>query len=150
MKKILIIIVSLTFSNFSAQKTALKSGEKVTTRFENFQPQDQSVPPPPISLFPAQFPGGNKLFIKKVAENMNQNYILTLKQNAKTELILKIDQAGNVLNISTFGPSETFNTEVHKASTKATSGVFWQPSKNKAGINTIDIVRLPFTFKIKE
>ena len=83
MKKILIIIVSLTFSNFSAQKTALKSGEKVTTRFENFQPQDQSVPPPPISLFPAQFPGGNKLFIKKVAENMNQNYILTLKQNAK-------------------------------------------------------------------
>ncbi|MEC5156789.1 hypothetical protein [Chryseobacterium sp. MP_3.2] len=150
MKTNFIIIALLTFSGISAQQKNVKSVEKVTTRFEKSQPQDQSVPPPPISLFPAQFPGGNKLFIKKVAENMDQNYILTLKQNAKTQLILKIDQAGNVINISTFGPSETFNEEVHKAATKTTSAIVWQPSKNKAGINTIDIVKLPFTFKIKE
>lgn len=150
MKPVFIIIASLTFSSFSAQQTAHKTGEKAATRFENIQPQDQTVPPPPISLFPAQFPGGNKIFIKKVAENIDQNYILTLKQNSKTQLILKIDRVGNVLNISTFGPSESFNNEVHKAAEKTSSKVLWQPAKNKASINTIDIVRLPFSIKIQE
>lgn len=44
--------------------------------------------------FPAYFPDGNKAFLKK------------------------IDQQGNVLNISTFGKNENFNKEVKVAAAK--------------------------------
>jgi len=38
--------------------------------------------------------------------------------NLNTEIILKIDQQGNVLNISTFGKNENFNKEVKVTAAK--------------------------------
>ncbi|WP_343609856.1 hypothetical protein [Chryseobacterium oranimense] len=60
---------------------------------------------------------------------------------------MKIDDNGNVLNISTYGKDETFNSEVKAAAIKVTDKIKWTPGKNKSGERVIDIVKLPFRYK---
>ena len=147
MKKSLLLVLILTLNILAAQK--IKSGQKSTTaqKFEKMQPQDPSVPPPPITLFPAQFPGGNKEFIKRISETVNREVLNTSRYNLKTQVILKIDPNGNVLNISTYGPNENFNEEIKKSAQKVTENIKWEPAKNKEGYKVTDIVRLPFNLK---
>ena len=147
MKKSLLLVLVLTLNILAAQK--IKSGQKATTaqKFEKMQSQDLSVPPPPITLFPAQFPGGNKEFIKRIGENLNRKVLDTSSHTLKTLIILKIDPNGNVLNISTYGPNENFNEQIKKSAQKVTENILWEPAKNKEGSKVTDIVRLPFTLK---
>lgn len=147
MKKSILLVLVLTLNILAAQKT--KNNKQATTaqKFENMQPQDPSVPPPPITLFPAQFPGGNKEFIKRIDETMNSEVLNNLSHNLKTQVILKIDPNGNVLNISTSGPNENFNGEIKKSAQKVTENIKWEPAKNKEGYKVTDIVRLPFNIK---
>lgn len=150
MKK-LIIVTSLLYFNFAfAQKDKDQKGSKISSKYESQQAQDFSVPPPPITIFPAQFPGGNKAFIKKIRENINTKILDTITHNLSTDLILKIDQQGNVLNISTFGSNKNFNQEIMKTTQKVTENIKWEAAKNKEGKKVIDIVRLPFVIKIIE
>lgn len=144
MKKIL-LLSTLLFINFVwAQKS---KEQKALNKYETSQPQDFSVPPPPINTFPAQFPKGNKNFIKEVEENLNKEVFKNEDQNLNTQIILKIDATGNVLNISTYGPNETFNDNVKESVKKTTENIKWEPAKNKEGKNVIDLVKLPFRHK---
>lgn len=137
-----LLISCITFS----QKTA-KPEAKIADRYQSSQPQDLSVPPPPRVTFPAQFPDGNKAFLKKIDQNINRENFKNQDANLKTEIILKIDQQGNVLNISTFGKNENFNKEVKAAATKSTQNIKWITGKNNQGEKVIDIVKIPYRFK---
>lgn len=137
-----LLISCITFS----QKTA-KPEAKIADRYQSSQPQDLSVPPPPRVTFPAQFPDGNKAFLKKIDQNINRENFKNQDANLKTEIILKIDQQGNVLNISTFGKNENFNKEVKAAATKSTQNIKWIAGKNNQGEKVIDIVKIPYRFK---
>lgn len=143
MKKIfcLFSILSLTIVFSQKQET------KIADRYQSSQPQDQSVPPPPRIAFPAQFPTGNRAFLKKIDENIDKNNLKNLNKTLNTEIILKIDPQGNVLNISTYGKNEIFNKEVKTAATKSTENIKWTAGKNSQGENVIDIVKIPYRFK---
>lgn len=143
MKKIfcLFSILSLTIVFSQKQET------KIADRYQSTQPQDQSVPPPPRIAFSAQFPTGNRAFLKKIDENIDKNNLKNLSKTLNTEVILKIDQQGNVLNISTYGKNEIFNKEVKTAATKSTENIIWTAGKNSQGENVIDIVKIPYRFK---
>lgn len=143
MKKIFCLFSILSVTMFFSQKQEIK----IADRYQSSQPQDQSVPPPPRVTFPAQFPDGNKAFLKKIDENIDKEKLQYIGKNLNTEIILKIDQQGNVLNISTFGKNETFNKEVKAAATKSTQNIKWTAGKNSQGEKVIDIVRLPYRFK---
>jgi len=130
-----ILAISLTF------------GQKISDRYQSKQPLDLSVPPPPRVTFPAQFPDGNKAFLKKIDQNINRNDLKNSGKNLSTEIILKIDQQGNVLNISTYGKNETFNKEVKAAALKSTQDMKWIAGKNSQGQKVIDIVKIPYRFK---
>ena len=144
MKKIGLIFLILVFGSGFAQK--VKQAVKAKDKFESKQPQDMSVPPPPVTAFPAQYPGGNKIFISNVGKNIDPAAVNNLTKNLKTKIILKIGTDGKVLNISTYGSNDVFNTEVKKAVEKTTANVPWQPGKNNKGEKVIDIVNLPFTY----
>lgn len=139
MKKLILILtisaINLTF------------GQKIADRYQTSQPQDQSVPPPPRVTFPAQFPDGNKAFLKKIDQNINKENVKTLGKTLSTKIILKIDHQGNVLNISTYGKNEIFNKEVKIAATKTTQNIIWTAGKNNQGEKVIDIVKIPYRFK---
>ncbi|KQT16156.1 hypothetical protein ASG31_14165 [Chryseobacterium sp. Leaf404] len=139
MKKILLLPTLLLFSNSFSQKIA--------DRYQSSQPQDQSVPPPPRVSFPAQFPNGNKAFLKIIDQNINRNNLKNQGATLNTEIILKIDKQGNVLNISTYGKNEIFNKEVKNAATKSTQDVKWTAGKNSQGQKVIDIVKIPYRFR---
>jgi len=124
-----------------------EKAKNIKDKYEQSQPQDFSVPPPPINTFPSQFPKGNKVFLQKINENIDKNLINNLSVELKTKIILKIDPNGNVVNISTYGKDETFNNMVKNAAKAATDGIKWIPGKNKLGKNVIDIVSLPFDYK---
>ena len=141
MKKTLSLLAILIFS--------ITFSQKIADRYQSSQPQDQSVPPPPRVAFPAQFPDGNKAFLKKIEQNINKNNLKNLGSTLNTDIILKIDQQGNVLNISTYGKNEIFNKEVKAAATKSTQDVKWVAGKNNQGQKVIDIVRLPYRFEDK-
>lgn len=143
MKNSILIFALLIFNFTFAQKTP----SKIADRYQTTQPQDQSVPPPPRVTFPAQFPDGNKVFLKKIDQNINKETVKTLGKTLSTEIILKIDQQGNVLNISTYGKNETFNKEVKIAATKSTQNIIWTAGKNNQGEKVIDIVKIPYRFK---
>lgn len=140
MKKLILSLFILLFHIVFSQ-------QKIADRYQYSQPQDQSVPPPPRVTFPAQFPDGNKAFLKKNDENIDKEKLQDIGKNLNIEIILKIDQQGNVLNISTFGKNETFNKEVKAAATKSTQNIKWTAGKNSQGEKVIDIVRLPYRFK---
>ena len=150
MKKTVLLAATLIMNLVIAQTPVAKKSGNVIDQYENSQPQDFSVPPPPINLFPAQFPGGNKEFLKRISKNMKKEIIDTLRHNLRTEIILKIDDVGKVLNISTRGSNKNFNLEVMKSAQKATENIQWNPAKNKQGLKVIDIVRLPYVIKIVE
>ncbi|WP_090024313.1 hypothetical protein [Chryseobacterium oleae] len=144
MKKIILLILTLMFGIGFAQK--VKKEEKVKDKFESRQPQDMSVPPPPMVAFPAQYPKGNKAFIENVKKNLNADALKPLSKDLKTKIILKVNSEGNVVNISTYGENEVFNSEVKKAAEKATYQVKWEAGKNNRGEKVIDIVNLPFKY----
>lgn len=139
-KLILISFVCIGTAAFSQNK---KIGDQYASR----QPQDLSVPPPPTITFPAQFPGGNKSFVKKVEENLNKEALKSLSQKLDTQIILKIDSDGNVLNISTYGKNDIFNDEVKTAAARAIDKIQWTAGKNSRGEKVIDIVKIPFRYK---
>lgn len=143
MKKIFYILSILSFTMFFSQKQETK----IADRYQSKQPQDQSVPPPPRVTFPAHFPSGNRAFLKNIDENIDKQKLQDIGKNLNTEIILKIDQQGNVLNISTFGKNETFNKEVKAAATKSTQNIKWTAGKNNQGEKVIDIVKIPYRFK---
>ena len=144
MKKVFLLILILIFGVGLAQK--VKKEEKVKDKFESRQPQDMSVPPPPMVAFPAQYPKGNKAFIENVKKNLNTDALKAPGKDLKTKIILKVNSEGNVINVSTYGGDETFNTEVKKAAEKATYNVKWEAGKNNKGEKVIDIVNLPFKY----
>jgi hypothetical protein len=144
MKKTLILLPLFIFGISFAQKT--KKEEKVKDKFESRQPQDISVPPPPTTAFPAQYPKGNKAFLENIKKNLDRAALQSLGKNLKTKIILKINSDGNVLNISTYGNNEDFNNEVKRAAGKATDNIIWEAGKNNKGEKVIDIVNLPFQY----
>lgn len=139
MKKALSLLALSIFS--------ISFSQKISHRYQSSQPQDQSVPPPPRVTFPAQFPDGNKAFLKKIDQNINKSNLKNQEATLSTEIILKIDQEGNVLNISTYGKNEIFNKEVKAAATKSTQDIKWTAGKNNQGQKVIDIVKIPYRFK---
>jgi len=147
MKKIILLILLIICEVGFAQKA--KKEERVKDKFESKQPQDLSVPSPPMIAFPAQYPKGNKKFIEDVGNNLNKNIVSSLDKDLKTKIILKIDSEGNVINISTYGSDEIFNSEVKKAAEKVTSKIKWEAGKNNRGEKVIDIVNLPFKYSNK-
>lgn len=136
-----------TFSLLALSIFSISFSQKIADRYQSSQPQDQSVPPPPRVAFPAQFPNGNKAFLKMIDQNINKNNLKNLRSTLNTEIILKIDQEGNVLNISTYGKNGIFNKEVKEAATKSTQNIKWIAGKNKEGQKVIDIVKIPYRFK---
>lgn len=147
MKKLIILCSLCIFGIMFSQKN--KAENTLKEKHESRQAQDLSVPPPPITDFPAQFSGGNRLFLENVRKNLSESDFKSSDKILKTKIILKIDQKGNVLNISTYGSNSAFNGEVKKSAEKVTKNTIWEPAKNKMGITLIDIVNLPFEFKNK-
>ncbi len=145
MKKIILISLMGLSAIVFAQKA--KSDTKIASRYESRQPQDPSVPPPPVNNFPAQFPGGNKAFVKKVEQLLNRDAVKSLGKSLNTEIIIKVDDDGKVLNVSVYGKNEAFNNEVKAAAVKATDKVVWTAGKNNRGEKVIDLVKLPFHYK---
>lgn len=147
MKKLsLLICVGLSATVYS-QNTKSKTETRLVNKYESRQPQDFSVPPPPVNPFPAQFPEGNKAFIKKVEQNLNKEVLTSLPKGLYTEIIIKVDDEGNVINISAYGKNETFNNEVKAAAIKSNGKTKWTVGKNNRGEKVVDIVRLPFRYK---
>lgn len=142
MKKTFYIFTTVAFNMVFAQKNETK----IADRYQSTQPQDLSVPLPPKITFPAQFPDGNKAFLKRIDQNINKENLKNIGKNLNTEIILKIDAEGNVLNISTYGKNDTFNKEIKAAVAKSTENIKWNAGKNSQGENVVDIVRLPYRF----
>lgn len=147
MKQLILLFSLFIFNIIFSQKIQTKQETKIVDRHQSKQPQDLSVPPPPRVTFPAHFPSGNRAFLKKIDENIDKEKLQDIGENLNTEIILKIDQQGNVLNISTFGKNETFNKEVKAAATKSTQNIKWTAGKNSQGEKVIDIVKIPYRFK---
>jgi len=139
MKKALSLLALSIFS--------ISFSQKISDRYQSSQPQDQSVPPPPRVSFPAQFPDGNKAFLKEIDQYINSNNLKNSGKNLNTEIILKIDQQGNVLNISTYGKNEIFNKEIKAVALKSTQDIKWTAGKNNQGQKVIDIVKIPYRLK---
>ncbi|GEM_PF-6650703 len=70
MQKISLLFVLFVFNFGFAQKT--ESEGKIKEKFVAMQPQDRLVPPPPKTVYPAHYPGGNKVFIEKVKNNLDR------------------------------------------------------------------------------
>lgn len=138
MKNLLLLLCSLFVCSLCAQKSNVKE------RFEKSQTQDLNVPPPPKILFPAQYPGGMKVFLKDVEKNLRS----FPSKTSATQIILKIDADGNLVNVSTFGQDEVFNDQVRDA-IKAISQIKWTAGQNSRGEAVIDIVRIPFKYVVK-
>ncbi|MBL1219525.1 hypothetical protein JET18_01670 [Chryseobacterium sp. L7] len=147
MKKIALLSLTCMSAMAFSQNKKTNAAPKIADRYESRQQQDPSVPPPPTIAFPAQFPGGNKAFVKKVEQNLNKEALTSLSKTLNTQIILKIDQEGNVLNISTYGKDEIFNSEVKAAAISATDTIKWTAGKNNRGEKVIDIVKIPFRYK---
>lgn len=147
MKKLQLILTVLISSLVFSQKAEKKSNETVLAKIESNSPQDFSVPPPPITVFPAQFPGGNKKLIKQVSLYFSDDVKKSISGSLKTQIIIKIDREGNVINISTFGSNDDFNKIVSQAVFNITENIKWKAGQNKQGENVIDLVRLPFSLK---
>lgn len=147
MKKLQLILTVLISSLVFSQKAEKKSNETVLAKIESNSPQDFSVPPPPITVFPAQFPGGNKELIKQINLYFSDDVKKSISGSLKTQIIIKIDREGNVINISTFGSNDDFNKIVSQAVFNITENIKWKAGQNKQGENVIDLVRLPFSLK---
>jgi len=81
MINIIPIFALLIFSTAFSQKASTK----ISDRYQSSQQQDQSVPPPPRVSFPAQFPDGNKAFLKKIDQYINSNNLKNSGSNLNTE-----------------------------------------------------------------
>ncbi|KQR94960.1 hypothetical protein ASG01_03595 [Chryseobacterium sp. Leaf180] len=144
MIKLFIVYSTLCCGLFSGQK---KDQKTVAEKFEAQQPQDFSVPPPPTVAFPAQFPGGNRMFLKEIEKKLaTARYDF---QGKKFKLIFKIAADGTVLNISVYGNAEDFNAEIKKVAEEIIANKKWIPGENEKGERVIDIVTLPFILSKK-
>ena len=134
----------LFVANFCFAQNAKKQSEmNVKNKMEARQPQDLSVPPPPVNSFPAQYPKGNRAFLQLVEKNISKESLKGQPKKLETKIIIKVDDEGTVLNISTYGINEVFNKEVEIAAKKV-STMKWTAAKNRQGENVIDLVKLPF------
>lgn len=147
MKKLQLILLVLISSLVFSQKAEKKVNETVLAKIESNSPPDFSVPPPPITAFPAQFPGGNKELLKQVSLYFTDEVKKAIPGSLKTQVIIKIDREGNVINISTFGSNNDFNKIVSQAVFTITENIKWKAAQNKQGENVIDVLRLPFSLK---
>ncbi|MDV2448883.1 hypothetical protein CMU93_15385 [Elizabethkingia anophelis] len=136
----LLFVVNICF----AQNAKRQSEMNVKNKMEARQPQDLSVPPPPVNSFPAQYPKGNRAFLQLVEKNISKESLKGQPKKLETKIIIKVDDEGTVLNISTYGINEVFNKEVEVAAKKV-STTKWTAAKNRQGENVIDLVKLPFT-----
>ncbi|OPC56339.1 hypothetical protein DSC47_19590 [Elizabethkingia miricola] len=135
----------LFVANFCFAQNAKKQSEmNVKNKMEARQPQDLSVPPPPVNSFPAQYPKGNRAFLQLVEKNISKESLKGQPKKLETKIIIKVDDEGTVLNISTYGINEVFNKEVEIAAKKV-STMKWTAAKKRQGENVIDLVKLPFT-----
>lgn len=130
------------FSAISAQENATAS-----QRYEKMQPQDRSVPPPPVTTFPATFPGGNKTFADKTVLLIHRENLPASVKTYETQVSLKIDAEGNVVNISVLGNNPEIDRAIKAAAYRVTSNIRWNPGRNKAGVHVVDIVRIPLRIK---
>ena len=137
----LIFVVNICF----AQNAKKQNEVNVKNKMEASQPQDLSVPAPPVNIFPAQYPKGNRSFLQLVEKNINKEPLKGQPKKLDTKIIIKVDGDGTVLNISTYGINEIFNKEVEIAAKKL-STMKWTAAKNRQGEAVIDLVKLPFTF----
>lgn len=137
--KYLLIILLFKFSLASSQSAA--------ENYQATQPQDQNVPPPPVSAFPAQFPGGNKLFLAEITKLIDKNALRNLPKKLNTKINILIEADGKVRNISTYSNNKLFGKEVLRAARIANENMIWIPGKNKSGQEVIDFVVLPFAFE---
>lgn len=137
----LIFVVNICF----AQNAKKQNEVNVKNKMEARQPQDPSVPAPPVNIFPAQYPKGNRSFLQLVEKNINKEPLKEQPKKLDTKIIIKVDGDGTVLNVSTYGVNETFNKEVEIAAKKL-STTKWTAAKNRQGETVIDLVKLPFTF----
>lgn len=144
MKKITLLFFFLIFEVGFAQKVV--KIEKIKDKYNVNKSQDFSVPPPPMTTFPAQFPRGNKVFIEEVKKNLDKEKLKSLSKDLMSKIILKIDSDGNVINISTFGNNDDFNIEVKNSVEKTTNKIIWIAGENNRGEKVIDIVKLPFKY----
>lgn len=136
----LLFVVNICF----AQNAKKQSEMNVKNKMEARQPQDLSVPSPPVNSFPAQYPKGNRVFLQLVEKNINKESLKGQPKKLETKIIIKVDDEGAVLNISTYGINEVFNKEVEIAAKKV-STTKWTAAKNRQGEDVIDLVKLPFT-----
>ncbi|HAY3552482.1 hypothetical protein KRE47_17460 [Elizabethkingia meningoseptica] len=143
-KKIFLLILFMGFSFCFAQNTKKQSDVSIKNKLESRQPQDMSVPPPPVNSFPAQYPKGNRAFLMLVEKNLNKEALKAQSKKLTTKIMIKVDDEGNVINISTYGANDLFNKEVETAAKKAVGTTKWTAGKNSQGEKVIDIVRLPF------
>lgn len=139
-----LLLFILVSQLFFCQK--VKENSTTAVKYEARQPQDFSVPPPPNTTFPAQFPKGNREFLSKVKKELNQKSIGLISGKLIATINVKVDSDGNVINISIYGKNEAFNKELKVAADKATDSVVWLPGKNNKGEKIVDIVRLPFKY----
>ena len=144
MEKIVTFFLLLVANIFFAQNAKKQNEMNVKNKMEARQPQDLSVPPPPVNSFPAQYPKGNRAFLQLVEKNVNKESLKGQPKKLETKIIIKVDDNGTVLNISTYGINEVFNKEVEIAAKKV-STMKWTAAKNRQGENVIDLVKLPFT-----
>lgn len=112
--------------------------------------QMDGAPPPPKITFPAQFPGGTKVFVAKVLENIDLSKYQNAKAPLKANTSMRIDTDGNTSTVGASGPNEDFNNDVRAAMKKVTTNVKWQPGKNIKGETVIDVVFLPIIYDPKK
>ena len=141
LNKLFLLIVGF-FMTF----TLAQNSENVSNRFEKMQGQDFTTPPPPITAFPAQFPGGLKKLLIEITKNIDKNTTKSLSKRLKTKIIIKIDREGNVIYVGTYGSNKVFDDEVKRATVIVIDNIIWESGKNKRGENVVDLQMIPFNF----
>ncbi|MCL1667247.1 hypothetical protein M2T82_04140 [Elizabethkingia ursingii] len=144
MEKIVPFFLLFAVNICFAQNAKKQNEMNVKNRMEARQPQDLSVPPPPVNSFSAQYPKGNRTFLQLVEKYVNKESLKGQPKKLETKIIIKIDDDGTVLNVSAYGENEVFNKEVENAAKKIGT-TKWTAGKNRQGENVIDLVKLPFT-----
>lgn len=141
MKKLFSLIVV-----FMMMFTLAQNSGNIKDRFAKTQGQDFTVPPPPITAFPAQFPGGLKKMLSEITKIIDKNTIKSLPKKLKTKIIIKTDKEGNVIYVGTFGSNPIFDEEVKRATVIVTDKIIWESGKNKSGDHVVDLQMIPFIY----
>ncbi|CAM3609860.1 TonB C-terminal domain-containing protein [Elizabethkingia occulta] len=141
----LLFVANICFAQIAKKQNEMNVKNKMEAR----QLQDPSVPSPPVNSFPAQYPKGNRVFLQLVEKNINKESLKGLPKKLETKIIIKINDDGTVLNISTYGEYEVFNKEVENAAKKIGT-TKWTAGKSRQGENVNDLVKLPLRLLINK